>query len=50
MYARTERSCWGAAKWTLAAFLAVAALVYLLGGIEPGHRPIAQQAKAVAAK
>jgi hypothetical protein len=48
MYAQRERSCWGAAKWTLTAFLMVAALVYLFGGAE-SHRPIAQ-ASAVAAK
>ncbi len=50
MYAQRERSCWGPAKWTLAAFFCVAALVYLLGGAETGKRPVAQQASAVAAK
>jgi len=50
MYAQRERSCWGPAKWTLAAFFCVAALVYLLGGAETGNRPVAQQASAIAAK
>jgi hypothetical protein len=35
MYSQSERSCWGAAKWTLAAFAAVAVLAYLLGGLDP---------------
>jgi hypothetical protein len=48
MYAQKERSCWGPAKWTLAAFFGVAALVYLLGGMETGKRPVAQQASAAA--
>ena len=50
MHVQTERSCWSAAKWTLAAFLVVAGFVYLLGGLEPGKRPVAQQASAIAAK
>jgi hypothetical protein len=50
MHVQSERSCWGAAKWTLAAFLVVAGLAYLLGGLEPGKRPVAQQASAIAAK
>jgi hypothetical protein len=49
MYAQRERSCWGPAKWTFAAFLCVAALVYLLGGADTGKRPVAQ-ASAIAAK
>jgi hypothetical protein len=50
MHVQTERSCWGAAKWTLAAFFVVAGLVYLLGGLDAGKRPVAKQATAVAAK
>lgn len=29
-----ERSCWGVARWAVAAFLAGVALVYLFGGFQ----------------
>ncbi|MFD2031026.1 hypothetical protein ACFSKM_13370 [Ancylobacter dichloromethanicus] len=31
-----ERSCWGVARWAVAAFLVGIALIYLFGGLPGG--------------
>ncbi|MEZ0213218.1 MAG: hypothetical protein ACAH27_09785 [Xanthobacteraceae bacterium] len=34
MNAVSDKSCWGVARWAVAAFLTAVALVYLFGGFE----------------